>query len=166
MNAPLLYPATRFVARTGDLLKRQVHWAFVILYFPTNWIAKAAVLFQLTTVFTPHKSGKVYRIIHGFVWGNGAIHLAIMLWVILKCTPPERIWNPNANGHCISIVAGLLLSGVVNVVSDLLILLLPIYIALRLQLRPNRKAVVVAVFSTGAMYAGLVYFSYGLKLVS
>ena len=111
------------------------------------------------TVFIPHKSGKIYQIIHGFVWGIGAIHFAIMLWVIFKCTPPERIWNPNAEGHCISIVAGLLLSGVVNVVSDLLILSLPIYIALHLKLRPNRKAVVVAVFSTGAMYAGLICFS-------
>ncbi|KAI9745628.1 MAG: hypothetical protein M1818_001162 [Claussenomyces sp. TS43310] len=132
----------------------QLSWALELLYCPTIWLAKTALLLQLMRVFTTTAKGPIYWSIHGLIWANLLFYIACFFTVLLECIPQERTWNPLLKkGHCIDIEAALESTGAVNVFSDLLILLLPLWAIWRLQMAPQHKlkAGVLCIFMTGLL---------------
>ena len=104
-------------------------------------------------IFTPSKSGVIYWAIHALIWGNLAAHGSAMIAFIVECIPEEKIWNPLYHGgHCINRIDVLVATGAINVASDILIFLLPLWAILQLHMAPKRKLGVTAVFATGVMY--------------
>ena len=92
----------------------------------------------------------MYRAIHFLIWGNLAFYVSTWLVIIFQCVPQKKIWYPeHKGGHCISFYVSAAASGSVNVVSDFLILLLPLVAIRRLRMAPKRKVGVSAVFATG-----------------
>ena len=138
--------------RCSDTDCLQYSWALELLYTPTIWLAKTALLFQLICIFTPMKSGPVYWACHSLIWGNLAFYTAILFSLIFECHPISEVWNPLYGNHCINRNASLIASGAVNVFSDLLNLLLPIWATWHLQMGPRRKAGIIAIFAIGLMY--------------
>jgi hypothetical protein len=68
------------------------------------------------------------------------------------CWPREAIWNPFVPGKCLDQMKLLMLSSVLNFVSDLIIIALPqIAIARLMTLSLARKVGIAAVFATGAL---------------
>ena len=121
-----------------------------MLYCPVVWFAKAAVLVQLLRIFTPNKSGPVYWTIHSLLWGNLALYIALFFAVAFECSPESRIWDPDlTTGSCIKRTTILLVQGPVNTVSNLFILLLPIWAIWHLHLETKRKMGIIAVFAMG-----------------
>ena len=120
-----------------------------MLYCPSVWFAKAAVLVQLMRIFTPNKSGPVYWTIHGLLWGNLALYIALFFAVAFECSPESKIWDPVQEGSCIGQRTILLVQGPVNTLSNLFILLLPIWAIWHLQMETKRKMGMIAVFAVG-----------------
>lgn len=132
----------------------QYSWALELLYTPAIWLAKASLLFQLVRIFTPMKSGPVYLACHTLIWGNLAFYISIFFSIIFECRPIWEVWNPSLGldtRHCINRNMLLVVSSAVNVFSDLLNLLLPIWATWHLQMAPKRKAGVIAIFTTGLL---------------
>ena len=108
-------------------------------------------------IFTPTKTGLVFWAVHALIWGNLVFYVSVWLTTIFECVPQAKIWNPEkGDGHCINVNVAYAATGAVNVVSDLLILLLPMLAIWRLQMAPKRKLGVSAVFATGLMYVTII----------
>ena len=129
----------------------QFSWALEILYIPTIWLAKASLIFQLIHIFTPMRSGPVYWACHALIWGNLTFYIAVLFTVIFECHPISEVWNLFYGDHCINRNTVLVASGAVNVFSDFLNLLLPIWATWHLQMAPKRKAGIVAIFAIGLL---------------
>ena len=123
-----------------------------MLYSPCIWLAKASLIFQLIRIFTPMKSGAVYWACHALIWANLAVYIAVTFTVLFECHPIDATWNPFLASDCISRNVILVISAAVNVFSDLLNFLLPIWAIWHLQMAPERKLGLSAVFATGLLY--------------
>ncbi|MCJ1239041.1 hypothetical protein MMC14_007034 [Varicellaria rhodocarpa] len=74
---------------------------------------------------------------------------AAFIVTIFECTPRAKIWDPNLPGQCINVPQLFTANGVICVISDLMILLMPIYWVFQLQMPTKRKFGVAAIFATG-----------------
>jgi hypothetical protein len=63
--------------------------------------------------------------------------------------PFAKIWQPSTNGTCVNRFLGFLISVILNLVSDVIIFILPLWAIWRLRLDLNRKLGVSAIFLTG-----------------
>ncbi|KUJ17081.1 uncharacterized protein LY89DRAFT_748303 [Mollisia scopiformis] len=122
------------------------------MYCIITWLAKATLLLQLQRTFAPIKSGAVYIAIQVLLWSNLAFYLASFFVLVFECVPQERIWNPLiTTGHCIKTGSLLIAMGVINVVSDLMILILPIWAIFHLHMSMKLKLGISAIFATGLL---------------
>ena len=78
-----------------------------------------------------------------------AFYLAYLFVDIFQCVPRRKIWDPTVPGKCISVHVLLIAPAGINIVSDCLILVLPIYLISRLQMTLKNKLAIVAIFSSG-----------------
>ena len=78
-------------------------------------------------------------------------YVACIISRALQCIPREKIWNPFVTGKCINSPAELVSSGVVNILSDIILLIIPLSMISRLQMPRRKKWAVFAVFSTGLL---------------
>ena len=83
-------------------------------------------------------------------------HFLVIGWFIamgllntLLCDPIEKAWRPSIPGHCHSITVLWLSSSISSVVIDLILLLLPLPILWRLQMKRCRRILIMAVFACG-----------------
>lgn len=77
-------------------------------------------------------------------------HSVFIIVVIFGCRPISAAWTLSFKPqNCINIQAHLLAAGILNTLSDFLVVLLPIPIVLRLQLPPRQMIVVVMLFGAG-----------------
>lgn len=79
--------------------------------------------------------------------------VAIFLVTIFQCSPRAKAWNPEIEGKCINISALLLVVGVFNSASDLLMLIFPVYCIWHLRMTMKRKLGISALFFIGSLYA-------------
>jgi hypothetical protein len=70
---------------------------------------------------------------------------------IFQCHPREKIWNPLIPGSCVDVRASFIFTASVNLVSDIMLLVLPIYFVLQLQMSLNRKIGISAIFASGLL---------------
>lgn len=73
-------------------------------------------------------------------------NIPVEIWA---CVPRRKIWQPNLPGRCINNDAVLITGGVVNVVTDWVMVLIPLFWIGRLQMPLLKKIGVLAVFATG-----------------
>ena len=131
---------------------KQLSWAILILYCPTIFFAKAALLFQIIRIFTPNKRGIVYWTTQLLIWINAAFMFSILMAVLLECIPTRKIWDPTySGGQCVDRIGLILAYSSVNIVSDALIFCLPIWAIIHLHVALQRKVGLVLVFATGIM---------------
>ena len=83
---------------------------------------------------------------------NFLFYLANLPVEIWPCVPRSKLWTPTEPGHCIKNEEVFVAGGTINVVSDFMILLLPIVEVWRLHMSKERKIGVSAVFATGLLY--------------
>lgn len=76
-------------------------------------------------------------------------NIPVEIWA---CVPRRKIWQPTLPGHCLNNDAVLITGGVVNVVTDWAILLIPLFWIGRLQMPLVKKIGVLAVFATGFLH--------------
>ncbi|CAF9934880.1 hypothetical protein IMSHALPRED_009873 [Imshaugia aleurites] len=138
-----------------------------IIYGPIIAIAKLAILLQYKRLFVAHKRNFVFYGVHVLIWTNMVFYLIETFLEIFACTPREKIWNPLTPGHCIGIENNYIAIGAWNVLSDFLILILPMVAIWNLQMANARKIGVAAVFATGlfACVASVVRLAYTIDLL-
>ena len=71
---------------------------------------------------------------------------------IWGCTPRARIWDKSIPGTCLNVAAVLNTSGLFNLMTDVIILLIPVKAVWSMQLSAKKKIGVVGVFTLGLTY--------------
>ena len=82
---------------------------------------------------------------------NFIFYIISLFITIFQCTPREKIWNPFVSGHCVDFDLYIILTAIYNLVSDMVILGLPIVWILRLQMSGTRRLGFLAVFAIGTL---------------
>ncbi|KAF2256019.1 hypothetical protein BU26DRAFT_402691, partial [Trematosphaeria pertusa] len=121
-----------------------------IVYPPTMFAAKLAVLLQIKRIFTAHQKDFIYWSVQILITANFLTYLACFLAFVFACWPRDKIWNPHIPGKCISTNASIIATSAINVLSDITILPLPIHGVMMLHIPLKKKIGVGAIFATGA----------------
>lgn len=77
--------------------------------------------------------------------------VAITFALIFACRPLVKTWDASIPGHCINRPAIYVMTAVVNIGTDVVILLLSIPIASKLRLPLVQKVGIVCMFGVGSM---------------
>ncbi|KKK20684.1 hypothetical protein ARAM_000335 [Aspergillus rambellii] len=120
-----------------------------ITYAPLIFITKLSIFLLYLRVFAPSRQGKTYWAIHLLIWFNLLFYLANFFLKIFECIPRAKIWDRKIPGHCININIPILVTSIINVVSDLLMLFLPIFCVWRLKMTKKKKLGISAIFAAG-----------------
>ena len=124
-----------------------------VWYSPTILAAKLTILLQLMRIFVPTKRGLVYWLIQTLIWLNVCFYSANVLSVIFQCQPVHKAWVSSAPGKCVDTDLNLVITGSINVISDILILLLPLWTIWHLRMPIRAKVNVSIAFGAGILYA-------------
>jgi large subunit ribosomal protein L36e len=121
------------------------------MYGPLIFITKLSILLLYLRVFASNRKSWLHMSIQFLLWFNAAFYTADTLIEILECLPRERIWNPDSPGKCLNIQVMILATAVINTVSDISLLVLPIFCVWRLHMRRAQKFGISAVFAAGLL---------------
>ena len=121
-----------------------------LLYTPASTTIKFSIILLYRRLFP----SKRFRIVLWSITGFLIIFaLAQMLSVVIQCTPVAALWNPmaHAGARCVNYTPALILFAVVNALTDITILSLPMPILWRLHASKTRRRQLVGIFGLGGL---------------
>ncbi len=112
---------------------------------------KVSILRDWARIFVPRGTRNITFswICYGMIGINIVYYIAAVFVSSLSCSPHERIWDKTIPGKCIDSKIVLICSASVNVLSDLLILLLPQKVIWDLRISKKKKIGLSFFFATG-----------------
>ncbi|GLB18659.1 hypothetical protein AtubIFM61612_008556 [Aspergillus tubingensis] len=124
-----------------------------VLYGPLIFLTKLSIFLLYLRVFAPSPKCNQWWFIQILMGLNFFFYLADTIVKIFECTPRARIWDKTVPGRCIDAVIPVLVTSIVNVVSDIMMLLMPIRCVWRLQITLRKKVGITAIFAAGLLTA-------------
>ncbi|KAK8926688.1 hypothetical protein VCV18_003149 [Metarhizium anisopliae] len=126
---------------------------FQMIYPPSMGAAKYFVCIQLKRIFSPRRSsgGAVRWALNGLIAATIMYSIACFFTFTFQCIPRDKIWNPEVAGKCIDNSAGVLSAGLINLLLDLGILVVPVWAIWHLQMPLKRKIGAMSVFAIGIL---------------
>jgi hypothetical protein len=134
-----------------------------IVYVLGLGITKVAILVMYCRVF-PLRSFRISAWIIGTIttfWS-----LMFIFICIFQCNPIPRAWNLTIPGKCLNLRGIFIGNAVPNIVTDVLILAMPVYHVWKLHLRQAQRVALTGIFLLGAfvIVASIYRFTTILKL--
>ncbi|KAL1792135.1 hypothetical protein ACET3X_009886 [Alternaria dauci] len=121
--------------------------AYQAVYYAAMSSVKLSYLWFYLRIFPQEDFRKWIWICMSLV---GGYWLGSMLQIFLICAPFEMNWNPTIpGGHCASYNTAFVTIGIFNMITDLIIMLLPIPFLRSLQMAVGTKLGLIAIFSIG-----------------
>jgi hypothetical protein len=115
-------------------------------------VVKAAILREWVRLFVPTGTrGAFFWACHAILWFNVLFYSAILIAADLACTPFAKIWDKTLDGVCLDEKSVEVMSATVNLISDVLILVLPQPIIWKLNMSTQRKIGISIVFTIGIL---------------
>ncbi|KAJ9198290.1 hypothetical protein DTO021D3_3764 [Paecilomyces variotii] len=138
-----------------------------IVYCPAILGAKVAMLLQIKRIFVVGKKGALFWLHEIILWLNVPTYTGLMFSFIFSCVPREKIWNSSVPGHCVSVSTSLIATSVLNVLSDVTMLFLPVAVIMQLHLPTRSKIILSAIFGTGVLtvIASVIRLIYTVRLI-
>lgn len=121
-------------------------YLFELFYNPVLALVKASVLVLLLRLGGHKRS--IRWAIHLLNATNAMLAIAIFLVTLFKCIPIDAVWEPTVKGRCVNTIY-YLITAVLTVVTDILVLALPFWIFLGLQMKTKVKMAVIGIFTLG-----------------
>ena len=118
---------------------------------PSILFTKVAILLQLQEIFVPLtvKRNSRWYTLQGLVVLNSIFFTILLFLEIFECVPRRKIWDPTVEGRCINIEKTFVATGVINVLDDFIILVLPLSWVWQLNIPAKKRAGVCLVFAAG-----------------
>ncbi|RYC58531.1 hypothetical protein CHU98_g7675 [Xylaria longipes] len=139
-----------------------------ILNENTYLYAMAFIKFSILSLY-----GSIFRSkrFHFCLWTIaivvGAWAVSLSLVAIFQCTPIAYGWDPTvAGGSCLNYGLAVLIAGVVNIITDFTILLMPIPLVRRLHVSSQKKRLLIFTFAFGgsAYVVSIIRLAFALKV--
>ncbi|KAK4183227.1 hypothetical protein QBC35DRAFT_394291 [Podospora australis] len=133
-----------------NILSRTMLWMYIgeLLFFTTLALIKWSVLAMYYRIFPTRFMKWGYIILGGMtlMWW-----IAVMLVTVFQCTPVHAMWDlATPEAHCINAnVFYISTNGVPNIVTDVMILLLPMYEVYKLHVSRAQKIAIAGSFLVG-----------------
>lgn len=121
----------------------------MVMYGPTAYLTKVSLLWIMTRVFSPFR--KAVTFIYIFLGVMLAYYIPAVIVKIRICDPISKFWDPDRPGTCLNQRSIIMADAVVSVVSDLIILLVPLPLTLGLQLPTKKKMRVMGILGAGGL---------------
>lgn len=123
-------------------------------YVAVIMLLKSAILLDLLHLFVPRGTkGRLWWAIQITLWLNNLYYTSVIVIEISRCKPQRKNWDPTVAGTCASWTgAWLLISGVLNLASDIVILVLPQEVIWSLHMDRKKRFGVSALFAIGILY--------------
>ncbi|KAL2813881.1 integral membrane protein [Aspergillus granulosus] len=132
------------------VLFRKFCYIATVLYCPMALLVKIALLSILIRIFSPYKNKILF--IYIFLGALCVYYIIAEIVKIRMCDPVPAYWTQDdPNASCLDQQAALIADSVISVVSDLLILLLPLPLTWSLQMSRNKKLRVIGMLSAGGL---------------
>lgn len=119
----------------------------LFLYITTLAVVKLVFLLQYYRIMSVSNMRVVYiaMIVLVAVWGIGQGTFALV-----ACVPLEGFWNPSVHAKCVpNAHIAWYISALFNIVTDIIIMILPLPVIRKLNLPGSQKAFLVGIFSVG-----------------
>ncbi|KAJ4992001.1 hypothetical protein SVAN01_02596 [Stagonosporopsis vannaccii] len=120
-------------------------WASLIVYYLSLGLTKSSILLQYHRVFPTPK----FRL---SCWCVFAVVVCYTVWTvfgsIFACVPVRAFWTKES-AHCIDQFAMWFTNAAINIVTDFVIILLPMPVIRRLQLGKRQKSALIGIFAVG-----------------
>ncbi|OJD15152.1 hypothetical protein AJ78_04577 [Emergomyces pasteurianus Ep9510] len=124
-------------------------WLFVaqVSYKAVVCLSKTSIVLLYLRIFYTQRSFRwaCYFII-GFNIVSGIAYIPPTIW---QCSPVHSFWDRSVPHRCINNMANWLSYALINIITDVVILILPIQQVIHLQLRRNDKIAIIFVFALG-----------------
>ncbi|KAI0577798.1 hypothetical protein TUN199_08290 [Pyrenophora tritici-repentis] len=146
MNGLGMHAANLLPSQLDVILK--AFWAGVWVYNLALTVTKVAILVQYLRIFPLRCFRKACLSVLGFVvaWGTWTI-----LSSILICTPVAYSWDKSVHkGRCMNQLILWVVNAGVNIIQDVIIFLLPLFVVRTLQIAKAQKKALFAMFGLGA----------------
>ncbi|GAB7344455.1 hypothetical protein MBLNU457_2296t1 [Dothideomycetes sp. NU457] len=121
-------------------------WFSFWIYNITLTTIKLSILAQYKRIFVTDWFQKVVRVMIGVICLYG---LTTFFDCVFICTPVSFYWTQTGNGHCINQWAMFYANAVLNILTDLMIIILPMPVLKSLQVRKRHKIPLMAIFAIG-----------------
>lgn len=123
-------------------------WASIICYAVSLAAIKTSILLQFLRFLV---GVKVTRFCWAMVVVCICYGIAGVLATIFFCIPISGFWNPSPTDRCISKQGLWLTHSAINIVTDVIIFLIPVQTVLKLNMNTRQKIAVIGVFCVGIM---------------
>ncbi|KAJ3575422.1 hypothetical protein NPX13_g4037 [Xylaria arbuscula] len=124
-----------------------------LLYSVSIMLLKVAILVQWIRIFVPRGSkGSFYWTSYVLTLANVLLYSSIVISICTACRPYNRIWDETADGTCGANREIIYIAGAVgNLVSDVIITLLPQRVIWKLQVKTQKKIGIAFIFFVGLL---------------
>ncbi|KAH6722948.1 hypothetical protein BKA61DRAFT_663682 [Leptodontidium sp. MPI-SDFR-AT-0119] len=134
----------------ADLMRGQkVEYATSLLYGPGVWCIKVTLLLILVRVFTPFR--KVISAVWAFISVMLVYYIIVTALKVCICTPIRSRWDPQIPGRCLDEFILYFIDSCLSIVTDLIILLLPIPLVLSLRVSTRKRIRTIALLGAGGL---------------
>ncbi|KLJ06476.1 hypothetical protein EMPG_10123 [Blastomyces silverae] len=123
-------------------------YAATIFYMPMTFFVKLALLLIIARVFSPYRRTVIF--IYVFLGVLFAYYVSGLVIKARPCSPISAYWGAS-EGTCLDQRAILICDSVISVVSDLIILVLPLPLAWSLHLDAKKKIRIMAILGAGGL---------------
>ncbi|GKU04340.1 integral membrane protein [Fusarium langsethiae] len=164
-----IYSADNIVARYGagyhawEIRKPEYYnwlkwfYASTVVYIPASFFTKATILLLMARVFAVEP--RVSKGIRIFTWALLVAYVPIQILRIVNCYPIRTYWDPKVrNAHCLNQRKIFFSDLSLSIVTDLLILLVPIPLTWRLNLSVGKRIKIVLLLGAGGIATALTLF--------
>ncbi|KAI4754803.1 hypothetical protein E4T52_02282 [Aureobasidium sp. EXF-3400] len=121
-------------------------WASVPIYQASLSLTKISILLQYRRVFV---GSEIQRMITGSI----GVIIVYGLWSVFStafmCTPVAYFWDHSIGGHCLSRLGVWFANASLNIITDIVICLMPVPVLNKLRLPRKQKYALIAVFCLG-----------------
>ena len=118
---------------------------------------KLSIMLLIQRVFCSVQRDIAYWLTTFLMFANTAFYTAFLIVPAAQCHPRSKIWNMEEPGSCVDINKLYVASAVFNLLSDVAMLSVPIFMIWGLQMSIRRKIGVSAIFATGGLYVLLLH---------
>ncbi|KAH9908494.1 hypothetical protein F4778DRAFT_717402 [Xylariomycetidae sp. FL2044] len=151
-----LSPVGFFTHQWNVRVKYLAHFFYIvhagsILYSVGIMLFKVGILLQWVRLFVPRGTkGGFYWTCHCLLWVNVLLYTTIVITILASCKPFARLWDMTIPGKCAASREVIDVStAVANLISDLVILVLPQRVIWKLQLKRQKKIGIAFIFLVG-----------------
>lgn len=123
-----------------------------LLFCATMLLLRLSIIMQVLRHFVPMGTRNfTFWASHMLIYTNAIFWLSITLLEVFSCRPRKKLWEFYITGECIDRHAYLIAAGVMNLISDILLMFLPQRIIWSLSLSTKQKMELSPLFLMGTM---------------